>query len=424
MSNLIRLTCLLLLIFVAPVGYATTLEELVERGEVKLEISIADEGEYVVGQELTANIEFATQTWFKGANKFTLPEVGNAVVVQRDSFGTNETRRSNGVSWVVQHKRFSIFPQGDGQFEIPAIKVRMKVFVPGVGDVEGEAYTKPLTFRVNQPAELIHVKQWWAAKSLAITESWNKDFENLKPGYSIKRTITIEADGVLAMMLPEINHPAIPGLAHYVKTPQLIDDNTRGNKLGKRIQEIDYVVEESGEVTIPSTELIWFNVDSQQVEYAKLEKRIIQIGELSPQEKMLKFAKQVAHNWREIAFAVLCFIAIVFVWRKASAKRVKPRYQSNQVKRQLARASRNSNARRFIRWAYVYLDWFAKPNEINQMRIGEHESNGRLNDSFDSVFGQSSKPVNLSGALKSIFSRQKSSNSKSSDIDLSMNPKK
>ena len=108
---------------------------------------------------------------------------------------------------------------------------------------------------------------------------------------------------------------------------------------------------------------------------------------------MLKFAKQVAHNWREIAFAVLCFIAIVFVWRKASAKRVKPRYQSNQVKHQLVHASRNSNARRFIRWAYVYLDWFATPNEINQMRIGEHESNGRLNDSFDSVFGQSSKPV-------------------------------
>lgn len=401
---------------------AITLEELAKSGDVKVEIRIDDEGNTVVGQELTVSIKFATQTWFKGSNRFVLPEVQNAVVTQRDTFGTNETRREGGISWVMQEKRFSVFPQNPGEYSLPPIKVTMKVH-SSEGDVEGELYTKPITFNVREPAELIHVDQWWAASSLTIDESWDKNFEGLKPGFSIKRTITIKADGLLAMMLPEINHPPIKGLAHYVKTPRLKDDNTRGNKLGTRVQDIDYVVEESGEVTIPAVELTWFNTKEQRVEVAKLDAQTIVIGQLSPQEKMLKLLKQSSEYWLEILLSIVIFIAGYFLWKKLTIKQVKPRFQSKQVKGQLAIASHENNSRRFIKWAYVYLDWFVNPKDVNLLRPEGEQSDQQLDDSFEHVFGNKEKQGKLTTVFSFLMRKKKKQNTKTKDIDLSMNPK-
>lgn len=132
----LRFICLSFGILLSLPSLATTIDDLIESGQLALSLEVVDQGDYVVGQELTVNIRIATQTWFKGANKFTLPEVNNAVVIQRDSFGTNSSQRIKGVSWVVQEKRFSVFPQTAGEFTIPAMAVNMKVFVPGEGDVE------------------------------------------------------------------------------------------------------------------------------------------------------------------------------------------------------------------------------------------------------------------------------------------------
>ncbi|WP_226960849.1 BatD family protein [Thalassotalea sp. LPB0316] len=404
--------------------HAATLEELVEQEKVSVDIKLVESGELVVGQELTVTLTFATQTWFKGANRFTLPEIPNAVVVQRDTFGSNETQRINGETWVMQHKRFSVFPQTSGRFEIPAIKIDMKVFVPGVGDVSGEVYSKPLNFEVSVPAELAFVDTWWPAKSFKVSEQWDKSFDVLKPGFSIERTITIEADGLLAMMLPEINHPPIKGLAHYVKPPQLLDDNTRGNKLAKRIQKIDYVVEESGEVVIPSVEFTWYNTESQTVEYITIEAQVVELGQLSPKEKLIKLAKQMANYWQELVVGLLIFIVLIYAWKKLSIKRVKPRYQASKVKGQLAQASHDKNARRFIKWAYVYLDWFSGADKVNLLRAEKIDSNTSLNGCFDSVFAEQGKqPVKLTSALKYVLKTKRVAGKSTQRVDLSMNPK-
>ena len=401
---------------------AVTLEELAKSGDVKVEIRIDDEGNTVVGQELTVGIKFATQTWFKGSNRFVLPEVQSAVVTQRDAFGTNETRREGGISWVMQEKRFSVFPQSPGEFTLPPIKVTMKVH-SSEGDVEGELYTKPITFNVSEPAELVHVDQWWAASAFTIDESWNKNFEGLKPGFSIKRTITIKADGLLAMMLPEVNHPPIKGLAHYVKTPKLKDDNTRGNKLGTRVQDIDYVVEESGEVTIPAVEITWFNTKEQRIEVAKIESQTIVIGELSPQEKMLKLLKRSSEYWLEILLSIFGLIAAYLLWRKLKVTHVKPRYQSKQVKGQLAIASYENSSRRFIKWAYVYLDWFVSPKDVNLLRPEGEPKNEQLDKSFEHVFGNKEQQGKLTSVFGFLMHKKKKQGTKAKDVDLSMNPK-
>lgn len=58
------------------------------------------------------------------------------------------------------------------------------------------------------------------------------------------------------MMLPEINHNTIHGLPHYLSTPELIDNNNRGNKLATRIQKFTYIVEQQGKVVIPKSNLL------------------------------------------------------------------------------------------------------------------------------------------------------------------------
>ncbi|MEI8650851.1 hypothetical protein P4S73_27995 [Paraglaciecola sp. Hal342] len=108
------------------------------------------------------------------------------------------------------------------------------------GDIEGIILTNPIVFSALVPKQLQNSldenSQWWAANHLAIKQAWDKDLTQLLPGDAVTRTITIEADGLLAMMLPEINHNTIHGLPHYLSTPELIDNNNRGNKLATRIQ--------------------------------------------------------------------------------------------------------------------------------------------------------------------------------------------
>ena len=391
MSKAKLLALFLLLLPYSLAHAATTIDDLIRQNELQVSIEVVNDRPVIVGQEVTIKLRIATSTWFKGSVTFTLPEIDNAIVIQRSNFGLNSSEHLNGKRWTVHEKEFSIFPQQATNYMVPEFEVSMKIHVIGQGDIEGIILTNPIVFSALVPKQLQNSldenSQWWAANHLAIKQAWDKDLTQLLPGDAVTRTITIEADGLLAMMLPEINHNTIHGLPHYLSTPELIDNNNRGNKLATRIQKFTYIVEQQGKVVIPKIKLAWWDNNAQTLKHAQLDSQPIAIGSLTVgQQFQLYITKNLT-----IFFYLLCALCLligylVFI-RKRTNNSNQDKHRTKKIKAQLKQAIKSNDHKSFIKWAYIYLDTVTKSNNINLLtKELSREENSATSSLFESVF--------------------------------------
>ena len=104
--HLATLLCLL----VPPVA-ATTLEELQAQGHLQVSASIRPDGTLVPGQKLSLVLEVATDRWFSGGTRISIPEVPGLVILQTEQFASNASEVRGGQSWVVQRWTLDVYPQ-------------------------------------------------------------------------------------------------------------------------------------------------------------------------------------------------------------------------------------------------------------------------------------------------------------------------
>ena len=94
------LPLLLLLCSSAVIGQ--TLQGLMDDDQLRLRSWLQPKEGIVVGQELQLIIEISTRRWFAGGTAIHPPEVNNLVILRRNQFATNLSRREEGATWVVQ----------------------------------------------------------------------------------------------------------------------------------------------------------------------------------------------------------------------------------------------------------------------------------------------------------------------------------
>ena len=131
MSKAKLLALFLLLLPYSLAHAATTIDDLIRQNELQVSIEVVNDRPVIVGQEVTIKLRIATSTWFKGSVTFTLPEIDNAIVIQRSNFGLNSSEHLNGKRWTVHEKEFSIFPQQATNYMVPEFEVSMKIHVIG-----------------------------------------------------------------------------------------------------------------------------------------------------------------------------------------------------------------------------------------------------------------------------------------------------
>ena len=99
----------------------------------------------------------------------------------------------------------------------------------------------------------------------------------MSAGVPVTRTITMTADGLTAAQLPELGQGDIQGMNQYPDKPTFKDQRSSAGIVGRRQQKIALVATTGGRYTIPEISIPWWNLETDQLEFATIPSRSIQV---------------------------------------------------------------------------------------------------------------------------------------------------
>jgi len=221
----------------------------------------------------------------------TAPETSDldAIIEQigEDSYQTTR----NGIRYEVYERRYAIFPQKSGRLKInPAtFEGRVNATQPRTifdqfrmsGQLK-RLRSKAIAATVKAAPDNINLQDWLPASDVQLTEQWSDDIQNLTAGEPVTRTITIIAEGLTGVQLPELSFSDIDGLKQYPDKAVVENTvNARGITGSKQIK-LAMIPGRTGSFTLPEIKLQWWNTKTNKTETATIAETVINVPHGSP----------------------------------------------------------------------------------------------------------------------------------------------
>ncbi|MFM2586773.1 hypothetical protein [Vibrio sp. TBV020] len=269
----------LMLLLLSSCTFATDINELEREGGVEIRAWIGSQPDtqekprFSINEQVILTIEVATPRWFTGGTRIGSIEIPNVIAKQRNQLATNFTERIDGQTWSKQRWEITLHPQESGQFFISPVAVTVQVSASDGSNVKGTLYTKPLSFSASLPSgKLADTTRWFTATNVDVNQEWEASSQDLKVGDSITRTITVNADDSLSVLLPELfNDSSTKDYQTYLQPNVLKDTQARGNYRSSRTEQSIYVLQQGGEVSFPKLTLSWWNSKTKKLEIIEVE---------------------------------------------------------------------------------------------------------------------------------------------------------
>jgi len=212
-----------------------------------------------------------TETWFTQPLEFDNIQVPNAFVVP---FKRTQPKMTtiNNKKYASLEFYYQVYPYQAGEYQIPPINVIATT--PKVGDYKGRKITlttKPKSFTVRAIPNDFKGEEWFIAKSVTLSQSWNKNLDNLKVGDVVERTITINANGTLPNFIPELEFEEIGFGSIYPQPAKLTDRKNVRDANGTRTEKALYLFEKERDFELPEIRVDWWNPYRQQAYFSTLE---------------------------------------------------------------------------------------------------------------------------------------------------------
>lgn len=302
--------------------------ERAQAAQVTLKSWLKDQGEnnapYAVNQQITLYLELATNRWFTAGTRIGQFELPGVMVKQRSELATNFTQRQDGETWSHQRWELTLYPQQSGQFEIPAIAVRVTVAQPDGRSQPLTLTTRPQRFSAALPDPALTVGgHWLSASNLTLSQHWqnsaddqNEGTGELRVGDAITRTVTASGQDTLSVLIPTLI-PAIDNderVQAYPAQARLDDTQERGEYLSSREDQTTYIVQRGGELTLPALELRWWNSQTRQLETLTLPGQTLRVRH-TPASWLAAYGPRLAAVAGALALLVLMLLAIARYYR-------------------------------------------------------------------------------------------------------------
>jgi len=346
---------------------ATTLVELLQADKVRINTWTEPTEGIVARQQVNLQIEVATDKWFSGGTRIGHFEIEDAIVLQREQFALNSTRRDGEVTWTVQQWTLVVYPRRGGLFEIPAIPLTLSISGENLEVISGETRTQPMIFSAELPKALQGEQDWVATTDFEVIDRFDKSLEELKPGDALIRSISMSASNLPAMMLPKMATTSMAGVAIYAKPPKLTDKVNRGDYLAERTQEITYVFERPGEFQLPAETFHWWNLETRSAETVTLPTRTIVISGLPGQPADQRNASQAGlydklKNSLPLIFLAGLIVALLLAalwmarsWVKRNQSSIRTPASKSWLLKQAKQACRQNNQQQALNYLYQWL---------------------------------------------------------------------
>lgn len=203
--------------------------------------------------------------------EYTPPEAPNSLVLPLDQTKHYQTTVGNNI-YAVEELQYAIFPNQSGTLTItpPQLKALVYDIVPEHIKISGQ--TVQLTVKP-APANL---SSFLPARSLSITEQVDPQQIQLNQGDTLTRTLTLNAVGLPASLLPTLTFNG-QGYAAYPSPPQLKNTQSEQGIIGESTIRVTYLFDKPGSITLPALAIKWFNTKTRMAETAQLPARTITI---------------------------------------------------------------------------------------------------------------------------------------------------
>jgi hypothetical protein len=361
-----------------------------------------DKKETWVQAQLIYTIRLLRNVSVIGGSLTEAPETNDPdAIIHKISEDSYQTTRDN-IRYDVFERRYAIFPQKSGTLKIHPmtfegrINARQSRSLFDQFRMSGQLKrlrSKTLEATVNAAPLSINLQDWLPANDIQLVEEWSDDIQQIKTGEPITRTITIIADGLSGLQLPDLDIEEINNIKQYPDKPVVEDRKSTSTKgiTGMKQIKIAMIPASAGNYTLPEIKLSWWNTTSNKKETAVIpEKKITVTGSATStaipaqpatpsnvpnvsltEKKLDDFSPQKENNgnlwqWLSLFFAIAWLITLFLFFKKSKPEKAIPSPINKKTKSAKLLAStvikhaQNNEAKQtkntLIQWAKIFFE--------------------------------------------------------------------
>ena len=204
-------------------------------------------------------------------------------IIHKISEDNYQTTR-NGIRYEVFERRYAIFPQKSGQLKINPVMFEGRVNAQQPMTIFDQfrmsgqlkrLRSKAVTASIKAAPDTINLQDWLPATEVQLLEEWSDDIENIKTGDPVTRTITIAAEGLTAVQLPDLKFVEIDGLKQYPDKPITEDRPETSGITGLKQIKVAIIPTVAGSYTLPEIKLQWWNTRTSKSESAIIPEKVL-----------------------------------------------------------------------------------------------------------------------------------------------------
>ncbi|GAA0687926.1 hypothetical protein GCM10009104_12660 [Marinobacterium maritimum] len=265
--------------------------------EVRLDARLQPESDIRAGQPLYYEIDVLTDTWLTGTPDFSRFQVPGTLITFEGSQGRTIQRNIEGKRYFGLSYRYRLIPLESGVTTLPGLQLEVPV---GQSD-KPVAVTLPARSFAVQPlpaAEAAGISL--LATDIQLSQSLRPATLSIQTGQPLIREIRVQAQGALALSIPRpqaLAKPSPAGTELPAEVKALTDQ--RGHSIGgERIEQVRYLPEETGTLTLPAVELAWWDIDEGKVKRTRLPELVVEVtaAETSLNEQLALAGQRLAHQ--------------------------------------------------------------------------------------------------------------------------------
>ena len=255
--------------------------------KIKLRAKLSDEEVYVQ-QQLMFTVRIYRSVVARN-QKITPIRVSNALVEQ---LGDNKTFDvvQNGNNFRVVEQRYAIFPQQSGEMVIEPITYSATILEEDSGRSPWQrSQLKPINLSTQKYSVKVKPKPqnaaepWLPASKLELEAEWQPKNQTFRVGDPANLDFIIKGTGLLKTQLPTVTFPDQEGVTIYRDTPQYRQRINRFGVNSYHFEKVAIIPNQAGDITIPEVKVPWWNVKTDQQEYAVLPAQTIRVEQSSQQ---------------------------------------------------------------------------------------------------------------------------------------------
>jgi len=202
------------------------------------------------------------------------PRIEDALMIPLGDSRHYQTIKNNR-TYAVEEQQYAVFPQRSGNISIFSPRFNAVIFDTGPKRISVHGDTARLAVKPI-PSDY-KGKYWLPAKQLALTEVYDQNDTMMNEGSTLIRTITLQAAGVPAQLLPTLDFSSTSDYNCYPESPELRSTAKQQEVIGRADIKVTYLLNKPGQITIPALQVHWFNTDTGKEETVSLPARTIEV---------------------------------------------------------------------------------------------------------------------------------------------------